>query len=145
MELSAEIREQVQALCAEGEAATEAGDHEEAIDSYWSALELLPEPKTQWEIATHLLVAIGDAYFSADDPAASREALELARHCPGGAENALLHLRLGQSLYHLSVLDHAVDELALAHKLGGSEIFEDEDGRYLALLMTRKEAPPDGW
>lgn len=145
MELDGELNERVQALCAEGDGLVEDGHHEEAIDCYWAALELVPEPKTRWEASTHVLVAIADAYFASDDPAAARESLELALHCPGAATHALLHLRLGQCLLDLGVTERAAEELARAHRLAGSEIFEDEDGRYLAFLMNRREAPPEGW
>lgn len=145
MELNGDVHERVRELCAEGDALAEEGDHQEAADCYWTALELLPGPKTRWEASTHILVAIGDLNFAAGELEAARESLELARHCPGADGHALLHLRLGQCLLDQGEPDRAAAELARAHALAGSEIFEDEDGRYLAFLMTRVEAPPEGW
>lgn len=143
--LSDDLRREVDALFAAGEAAIEDDDYDDAVEIWWEAVGLLPDPKTRHEEAGRLLAAIGDAEFVCGEWAAGRDALELALRCPGGAENALVHLRLGQCLLELDDGERAVAHLARAHALGGDELFEDEDGKYLAFLIERGPPPPGGW
>src|SRR5262245_10854513 len=60
-ELSDEVHARVQALCEEGDAQAGAQRYAEALQRYWAAWDLLPDPKTEWDAATWLLGAIGDA------------------------------------------------------------------------------------
>lgn len=144
-DLKEDIQEQIRVLCVEGDGLAETGDLDDALEAYWEAMELLPEPKTRWEAATLILTAIADVHHQAGEHAAARENLELALRCPGSKENAFVHLRLGQSLLELGEKDRAAEQLGLAYEAGGSEIFEDEEPQYFAFLMTRMETPPDGW
>lgn len=57
--------------------------------------------------------------------------------CPDALGNPFLHLRLGQAQLNLGNEDRAADELMRAYMGGGPEVFEIEDGRYLAFLKTR--------
>src|SRR5262249_43590057 len=111
---------------------------------YWAAWDLLPQPQTQWEAATWILGAIGDANFLGEDFAAGRDNLTLAMHCPDAIGNPFLHLRLGQCEFQLGNLDRAADELARAYMLAGTEIFEGET-QYFEFLKTRLDPPPEGW
>lgn len=144
-ELADEVFERVKELCAEGDQLLEDEEWDDALEAYFEALELLPEPKTRWEAATLVLTSIADVHYLTGEDADARAMLELALKCPGADGNAFLHLRLGQSLLELGEKDGAADALARAYKGGGEELFEDEDPKYLAFLMTRMEAPPDGW
>lgn len=144
-ELSDEVHAQLKSLCTEGDLLAEQGDYDEAADLYWEALALLPDPKSQWEAATGILGAIADANFLAGEYEDGRDNLQLAMHCPGAPANPFLRLRLGQCQFELAQLDRAADELAQAYRAAGSEIFEEEDAKYLAFLMTRIEPPPGGW
>lgn len=144
-DLPDDIFERVKDLCAEGDGLTESEDYDDALEAYFEALELLPEPKTRWNAAAPVLTSIADVYFLAGEDADAVAMLELALKCPGADANAFLHLRLGQSLFELGDKDRAAAELDRAYKTGGADLFDDEDPRYLAFLMTRVEAPPDGW
>ena len=144
-ELPEDIYEQVKALCAEGDAWAEQGEFDDAVEEYFSALALLPEPKTRWEASTWVLTAIADAHFNQDDFKGARDHMALAILCPGAVGNAFVHLRLGQCLFELGEKDAAAEELSRAYKAGGSEVFEDDDPRYFAFLMTRMEPPAEGW
>jgi hypothetical protein len=75
-ELSAAAYARIQALCKKGDALVENDDVAAALVQYWAAWHLLPEPKTQWEAATWILTAIGDANFLDED------SLLGARVCP---------------------------------------------------------------
>lgn len=144
-ELSDRIYGQIQKLSAEGDVLVEEGQFAESLTKYWAAWDLLPEPKTDWEAATWLLAAIGDANYLGGDYEAGRDNLSQAMHCPGAIGNPFLHLRLGQCEFELGNEGRAADELARAYMAAGQEIFEDEDARYLEFLKTRLEPPPGGW
>ncbi|MGL6076208.1 MAG: tetratricopeptide repeat protein [Fimbriiglobus sp.] len=143
-ELSDEAHERIQALCKKGDVLAEKGHYPAALEQYWAAWDLLPEPQTDWEAATWILAAVGDANFLGGDYTAGRDNLSMAMHCPDAIGNPFVHLRLGQCQFELGNLDRAADELARAYMGAGSDIFEGED-KYLALLKTRLQPPPGGW
>jgi tetratricopeptide (TPR) repeat protein len=135
----------IKALCSAGDRKAEEDDFAQALEKYWAAWDLLPEPKTDWEAATWILAAIGDANFAGGDYEAGRDNLSLAMHCPNAIGNPFLHLRLGQCQYRLGNLDRAADELARAYMGAGAKIFADEDEEYFDFLKTRLAPPPGGW
>lgn len=143
-ELDDAIHERIQTLCAEGDELAKKANYPAALKKYWAAWDLLPEPQTDWEAATWILGAVGDANFLGGDYVAGRDNLSMAMHCPDAIENPFLHLRLGQCQFELGNLDRAADELARAYMGAGAEIFEGAD-KYFAFLKTRLKPPPGGW
>jgi tetratricopeptide (TPR) repeat protein len=135
--LSDDIHEKIEQLSASGDELAEEGRYPEALDKYWAAWDLLPEPKTHWDAALWLLVAIGDANFLGGDFEAGRDNLSQAMHCPDALGNPFVHLRLGQCQFELGNLDRAADELMRAYMGGGTGIFEDQDDKYVRFLQTR--------
>ena len=147
-ELSEAIHFEIQRLSAEGDALASVRKYSEAIPVYWKAWDLLPEPKTEWEAATWLLAAIGDANFLGRDYTAGKDNLTTAMHCPGAIGNPFLHLRLGQCQLELGVLDRAADELMRAYMGAGTDIFKDQDPKYLRFLQSKAkgiEGPKKSW
>lgn len=147
-ELSDETHAQIQQLCAEGDQLTEAKRYADALKPYWAAWDLLPEPQTDWEAATWILVAIGDANFLSGDFVAGRDNLSQAMHCPDAIGNPFIHLRLGQCQFELQALDRAADELMRAYMGAGPDIFKDEDPKYLQFLQSKAKgvkAPKKTW
>jgi tetratricopeptide (TPR) repeat protein len=143
-ELSDDLHDQIQALCAKGDSLAQNDQLPAALEQYWAAWDLLPEPKTQWEAATWILAAIGDANYLGEDFVAGRDNLSMAMRCPDAIGNPFLHLRLGQCEYELGNLDRAADELTRAYMGAGAEIFEDAE-KHFAFLKTRLKPPPGGW
>ena len=131
------IHAEIERLCALGDGRAEAERYAEALENYWAAWDLLPEPKTEWEAATWILAAVGDANFLGGDYAAGRDNLANAMHCPGAVGNPFLHLRLGQCQFEVGDLDRAADELLRAYMAAGPEIFEGQDPKYIRFLRTR--------
>jgi hypothetical protein len=144
-ELEDAIHERIRELCSEGDELAGNAKYPAALEKYWSAWDLLPAPQTDWEAATWILAAIGEANFFGGDFVAGRDNLSTAMHCPDAIGNPFLHLRLGQCQFELDNLDLATDELARAYMGGGAEIFENEDPKYFAFLKTRLDPPPGGW
>jgi hypothetical protein len=139
------VHERIRDLCAEGDALAEAANYPAGLEKYWAAWDLLPAPQTDWEAATWILAAIGEANFFGGDYVAGRDNLSTAMHCPGAIGNPFLHLRLGQCQLELGDLARATDELTRAYMGGGTEIFEEEDEKYFNFLKTRLDPPPGGW
>ncbi len=137
MELDDTIHDQVTALSEKGDSFIEEGNHVDAIKKYKSALDLLPAPKNQWEAGTWLYVAIGDAFFFADNYQATYDAFMDALNCPDATDNPFIHLRIGQALYHQNNETGAVDSLLKAYMLDGEEVFEAEDDMYLEFLKSK--------
>ena len=110
------------------------GAYHEGLQSYMDALQLLPDPAENWEAATWLLSAIGDAYYSQKDFQKALEAFSDALICPGGLGNPFIHLRLGEIQYDLQNMDKAKDEFTRAYMGAGEEVFAKEDPKYITWL-----------
>ncbi len=137
MELDDSVHNQVTVLSEEGDALAESGNYDDAIKKYIVAMDLLPAPKNQWEAATWLYVAIGDAFFLADDYQATYNYFMDALNCPDATDNPFIHLRVGQAQYHLGNEDAAVNYLLKAYMLDGEKVFVAEDGMYLDFLKSK--------
>lgn len=147
-ELSDDLHVEIQRLCAAGDALAKDNKFSAAMPSYWAAWDLLPEPKSEWQAATWVLAAIGDANFLSGDFTAGRDNLSNAMHCPCAIGNPFLHLRLGQCQLELGEQERAADELLRAYMAAGSEIFKDQNPRYLRFLQSKAkgvEGPKKSW
>jgi tetratricopeptide (TPR) repeat protein len=133
-DLSAPLQAEIDRLCEQGDAAADGGLFPDALAAYWSAWDLLPEPKLACEAATWILAAVGDANFLGGDFVAGRDNLSTVMHCPGAIEIAFLHMRLGQCQYELGEQGRAIDELTRAYRVGGARLFDGEDPKYMACL-----------
>lgn len=108
----------------------------------------MPKPKSDWQAATWVLAAIGDANFLSGDFIAGRDNLSKAMRCPGAIGNPFLHLRLGQCQLELGEQERAADELLRAYMAAGSEIFKDQNPKYLRFLQGKAkgvEGPKKSW
>jgi hypothetical protein len=144
-ELADELYKRIKDLCARGDDQASDGSFSDALRCYWAAWDLHPEPRTNWEAATWILAAIGDANFLAGDYSAGRDNLATAMHCPNAIGNPFLHLRLGQCQFELGNLERAADELARAFLLEGKRIFEQDNPKYLEFIKSKLDPPPGGW
>ncbi len=140
-QLSESIHQEITAHCEAGDALMDDDDLEGAIACYQEALALVPEPKTDWEAATWVYVAIGDCRFQLGDFDAAREDLQLAVASPDGLGNPFIHLRLGQVQFELGELSASADELARAYMGAGPEIFDDEDPKYWDFIRSKLLRP----
>jgi tetratricopeptide (TPR) repeat protein len=144
-ELDDTVHDKIKSLCSEGDKFAEQRDFPRALELYWSAWDLLPEPKTEWDAATWILAAIGDANFLGGDFGAGRDNLSNVMRCPDAIGNPFLHFRLGQCHFELGDLDKSADELTRALMGAGEAIFQENDPKYWAFLKTRLKPPTGGW
>lgn len=139
MELPETLYEQVEALSEQGSELFDDNQFAQAITHWSQALELLPEPKSDWDAYTWLSTSIGDAHYQLSQFDLSRQTLFDALNGPDGQANPFLHYRLGQVEVKLSNLDSAKSHLLKAYMLDGETIFNlDPDG--MAHLELLKKA-----
>jgi tetratricopeptide (TPR) repeat protein len=134
MELNDDIYTQILTLAEEGDEFAENEIYGSAISKYQLALELLPEPKTDWEAATWLYVALGDALFSQKEFDAALDAYEQALKSPDGTGNPYVWFCLGEVFYVQNNPEKAKTHFMSAYLLDGEEIFKDTDPAYLELI-----------
>ncbi len=133
--LSPTEMKQIDALVTAADYDAEDGNYQEALDAYWAAWEILPEPKTEWDVALVLLGSIGDMNFLMGQFAEGVTNLSMAMHCKEAIGNPFLHMRLGQCQFEIGNLPSAKDDLRLAHIAEGDEMFANEDPKYLVFLV----------
>ena len=131
------LQEQIQDLSAEGDGLVEEKKYSEAAAKYREAFDLLPEPRLEWKPVIWLLLGLGDAYFLMRDYKGAMEVLDDALGCPEGSGIHFIHLRLGECAFELGDMTRAADELKLAYKGAGRDIFKDEEARYFEFLESR--------
>jgi tetratricopeptide (TPR) repeat protein len=134
MELNDDVYEQITTLAEAGDEFAENEIFGSAISKYQLALDLLPEPKTDWEAATWLYVALGDALFSQKDFDAAFDAYQQALMSPDGTGNPYIWFCLGEVFYVQNNLEKAKTHFMSAYLLDGEEIFKDTDPAYLSLI-----------
>jgi tetratricopeptide (TPR) repeat protein len=136
-ELPEEVHAQIAQLSKTGDELADERKYRAAIEKYVEALQLLPEPMTDWEACTWLLTAIGDANFLARAFEQAKDALSDAMHCPGAIGNPFIHMRLGQAQFELGNMERASDELARAYLQEGL--------KYVSFIKSKLRPPPGGW
>ncbi len=135
--LPGDLSQLIDKLCQKGDQFAQIDQHDDALDQYEAAWELLPEPKNQWPAATWILMAAGDVYFEKRDFLAASQTLRESLDSPDGKTNPFILLRLGQSLFEIADLDGAADALEAAFQQYGEGLFEDEDPKYLDFVKTQ--------
>ncbi len=136
MELDDAVYTEIITLSETGNALFQMGKYWDACEKFVTALDLLPEPITDWEASTWLLTAIADANFQMSEFEYARNALYDAMHCPHAVGNPFIHLRLGQCEFELNNLTRAQEELTRAYMGAGKELFTDEHPKYWAYVTT---------
>jgi hypothetical protein len=142
IELPDELYEELKRHCSRGDELADQGLHNEALDCYNAAWELIPEPKNNWNASTWVLAAIGDSCLAAGYLTSADEAFTYALTCPNGLGNPFVHISLGKIRFERGELDAAADELVRAYMGGGLEVFEGQDPKYLNFLRTRAVVLP---
>ena len=101
------------------------------------ALELLPQPRKQWNAGGWILSRLAELYFRMGAYEDSLPVFDDLMWFPGTIGNSWLHLRKGQVLLEVGEKDGASDELMRAYMGGGKEIFENEDPKYYDFLKSQ--------
>jgi tetratricopeptide (TPR) repeat protein len=140
-ELPDDLYEEISQLSELGNELVDHGRHDEAAHMFQQALRLLPVPRERWEAGTWLVVAIGDCRFAQGRFAEALTQFRIAEAYPGGGDNALVLLRIGECLVELDGDKHAaMDVLTRAQALAGGAIFAHEDAKYLGFFLRHAPA-----
>ncbi len=129
--LSEDVLNQITELKNKGEKAFGNKHFKEAKDYYFEALNIIHEPIEPYADATKLLMAIGDCCFYMKDFEACFNMFSRAIQCVDGFGNPFIHLRLGQMYYEKEDFEKSKLDLKRAYLLGGEQLFENEDEKYL--------------
>jgi tetratricopeptide (TPR) repeat protein len=126
-ELPDKIYNKLTSLSEKGDSLAEKGKYDKAIETYNTALELIPLPRENWDAATWLYAAVGDAYFLKKDWENALNCFMDAQKCPDGLGNPFLCLRIGQCFYETGNFKNAESYLLQAYMLDGKDIFENDE------------------
>jgi tetratricopeptide (TPR) repeat protein len=136
MRLQEVLYRQITYFSERGNVLMDAGRPAAAADLFLRAMELLPEPKAQWEAATWLNGSLGDALFAQQNYRGALQYFADALNCPDGIANPFIQLRLGECFYESGDLVRAEDHLMRAYMLEGREIFASEPEKYFELIAA---------
>jgi hypothetical protein len=141
-ELPDDLHARIVALSTEGDDLVAANQHSLAMLRYRAALDLLPEPRTDWSASTWLHAAIADVQFFAGDFQGCVDTVQFAlKFCPGALENPFFHLRAGQGYFEIGDTEAAKQWLASAWMCEGDELLQDEDPKYLGFIREFLRPP----
>ena len=139
MELDSTVSDKIDGLSEQGNLLLdEQGDWRGAIDVWRTALNLVPEPKTEWEAATWLNASIAEAFFAGGQKEDALVYFMDALNCPDGHMNPFILFRIGQLLVDNHEEARGIEYLLRAYMLDGDDIFQSDGGTYLDLLRRRK-------
>jgi tetratricopeptide (TPR) repeat protein len=137
--LPTSLLREIQGKLDQGDEALDEDYFAEAITHYREAVSLIPDPKYLHNVSLPAFTALGEGFFFSGHYEEALGAFKEALKAPGGVENPLLHLRLGQAYFESGDLDRAGDSLTRAYALDGRDVFDGEDDKYLSFLATRIE------
>ena len=139
MELSDEVYDKITALSEKGDEYAEKEQFTSALKQYEEALNLLPEPKTDWEAATWLYTAIGDVHYNKQELDQATDAYQKALMSPDGTGNSYIWFSIGQIFFEEENFEKAKTHLMSAYMLDGDEIFKDENPAYFELIKEEAD------
>ena len=143
MELSDEVYDKITALSEKGDEYAEKEQFTSALKQYEEALNLLPEPKTDWEAATWLYTAIGDVHYNKQELDQAMSAYQKALMSPDGTGNPYIWFSIGQIFFEEENFEKAKTHFMSAYLLDGEEIFEGENPEYFGLINEEVQKRPN--
>ncbi|ACZ07321.1 Predicted O-linked N-acetylglucosamine transferase, SPINDLY family [Sebaldella termitidis] len=135
IELKDEIYNNILELTETGDEYYEEGELKKAEKAYLEALELLSEPKYDWEAGTWIYTALGDVYLEEQDYLKAKEVLYDALNCPN-SQNPYIYYNLGIALFELDEKDKAQDFFMRVYMLDGETLFLDGEDKYFESIKN---------
>lgn len=136
--LNEDIMQELETLVARGNEILEEGDFDGAITVFQKAILLLPDPAETWEVYPWIAAPLADAYFGKEEYTLALPYFQIANDLIQEEEpDAFLKMRLGQTLLETGNKEDALIHLNGAYEMGGEEVFEGEDRKYLEHLKVK--------
>lgn len=139
------LKTQVDAQIEQAIALEEQGQFQQAEQVYQAALALIPEPKHAFWETTRIYVGFGEIHFVQGQFEQAAHFYQECMKMPEGFINPFVLLRRGQIAFEQDDAITAAEHLTRALMLEGTEIFDEEDPKYLDFLKTVLKAPLGGW
>lgn len=111
-------------------------DYQGAIKYYEKILDVLPEPKDNWEAYDWTYASIGDTYFFMED---YEKAFDNLKKIVMSYDNPYIYMRYGQCFYYMGDKEKAEPYLIKAYQMVGDEVFETEDDVFKEIAMKEEE------
>ncbi|WP_154888666.1 tol-pal system YbgF family protein [Longibaculum muris] len=137
MKLGYFVSKKIDQLTKKADSAMQCGEYLKAIAYYKKIIEILPEPKEQWEAFEWSVVSIADTYYIIED---YNKAELYFNKIINTAVNPFIFLRYGQTQYYLNKIEVAKEYLKKAYELEGEEIFKQDDPCFLKLAIESSKA-----
>lgn len=135
--LDKEIIEEIDELAEEINATFLTEEYDKTIELCTEALNLLPEPASDWEDSVWFLASAGDAYFLKGDYQNTLDTFNKLLVENEEMENPFFWLRKGQAAYKLGDMETATDALGKAYSMEGKEMFAEEEAEYFDFIKTK--------
>ena len=140
MNLSQKISAEIDLLSEEGNVRADSDDFDGAINKWKAALQLLPEPREDWDAYAWLMASIGDGYYQLSRFEEARESFIDALNAEAGRANPFVHYRLGQCLIEAGDESEGLESLLKAYMLDGEDIFNADEPAGQAYLQKLRAA-----
>ncbi len=131
MELNSLLYSKIVSLTDEGNNLMDNGFFDSALTKFKNALELIPNPKINWDASYWIYTAIGDAYFCKNEFILALDYFYQSENYAYSRHNPFIQLRIGQCLFEKNDMNSARQYFIRAFSLAGNNIFEDEDPKYI--------------
>lgn len=118
----------------EGDGLMSDGKTNEALTTYKEALNLLPEPRDEWDIFTTIAVSIADCYYEKQQYAEADSYYAEALKSGDGVSNPYVWYARGRNYVKLGDITAAKDALMRAYMLDGDDVFEIDDDEFKAYI-----------
>ena len=115
------VQTSVRLLCTDADRLFAQRRYSQALERWLAAWAQIPEPRSAWDGAAAILIAIGDCHLELEQDRKAYDAYCQALEIPECRDHQALRLRLGMVCYELDLLDRAGAEFAAMERLGEAQ------------------------
>jgi tetratricopeptide (TPR) repeat protein len=133
-ELNDNIFNEIEILSEQGNLAMERGEYKLGIFYFQKALDIIPNPKNDWESSEWLYASLGDAYFFEEKYVDACNSFNESILISQESTSSFVYLRMGESFFEIGDSSKASEYLLRAYMLDGYDIFENEPKKYINLI-----------
>jgi tetratricopeptide (TPR) repeat protein len=135
-ELTNEIHNQIIKISEEANSFFEKKDYRVAIEKYKEALNLLPNPKYEWDSFSWLHNNIGNSYIELCEWELAFNHLHNSLLTPQGMQDSLIWFYAAKALFEMNIIEKSETYFVRSYTLD-SEIFQGENIKYKNLALNK--------